>query len=435
MPEVLRQFLFQLTLIFANAIFACAEIAVISVSEPKLQKLSEDGDKRATRLLNLTQQPARFLSTIQIGITLAGFLASAFAAGNFAGRLVDLLTKIGVTFLPRSTMETIAVVVVTVILSYFTLILGELVPKRIAMKKPEQLALAMSWLIVALAKLFSPVVSFLTVSTNFVLRLMGIDPHGEDEEITEEEIRMLLDTGIEAGTILHEENEMIKNIFEFNDKIAEDVMTHRTEVSVLWIDETLEDWEKTITETRHTRYPVCNENTDDVVGVLNIKDFYRVKHLGFEAVKKEAINSAFFVPETIKTDVLFRDMQKSRKHFAVVLDEYGGMSGIVTISDLIEEIVGDIDDGDKEEIIENIEPMDSQTWKIRGITPLEEVVETLDVKLPLEDYETFGGLIFGLLNYIPDDGATPEVESFGLNIKVKEIKDHRVEYAIVCKTE
>jgi len=438
MPEgdpLLWQISFQIILIMVNAVFACAEIAVISMKDSKIQNLSATGDKRAVRLAKLTEQPARFLSTIQVGITFAGFLGSAFAADNFSDKLVNFITSIGVKIDP-ATLDSISVIIITLILSYFTLVFGELVPKRIAMRKAEQLALAMSGLIYYVSKVFAPLVSFLTFSTNTILKLIGIDPHANEEEVTEEEIRMMLDTGSENGTIKLEEIEMIKNIFEFNDKVAEDVMTHRIEVSILWMDETLEQWEKTLFESKHSRYPVCNEDTDDIVGVLNIKDYYRLKDKNLDVLKEEAIRPACFVPETIKTDVLFRNMQKKRNHFAVVLDEYGGMSGIVTISDLIEEIVGEFDDGDvDEEQIPNIERIDSETWKIRGGVFLDEVSEKLDVNLPTDEYDTFGGFIFGVLNSIPEDGSKPSLEAYGLNIKVEKIKDHRVEVAIVCKLD
>lgn len=429
------QILFQIVLILINAIFACAEIAIISMNDAKIQKLSTAGDKRALKLARLTSQPARFLSTIQVGITLAGFLGSAFAAGNFSGRLVELFEKANVP-IPSATLDSISVIIITLILSYFTLVFGELVPKRIAMKKAETLALALSGLIYFLSKIFSPIVALLTFSTNGLLRLLGIDPHANEEEVTEEEIRMLLETGSENGTIRLEESEMIKNVFEFNDKIAEDVMTHRIEVSILWMDETLEQWNQTILDSKHSRYPVCDESTDDIVGVLNIKDYYRLKDLGFDAIKEQAILPAYFVPEAIKTDILFKEMKKKRNHFAIVLDEYGGMSGIVTISDLIEEIVGEYDEDDYvENQIPDIEPIDSNTWKIRGSMPLDEVAEALSINLPTEDYETFGGFIFGTLNSIPEDGSKPSLEAYGLNIKVETIKDHRVELAIVCKLQ
>lgn len=430
---IIWQLLFQIVLISINAVFACAEIAIISMNDNKILKLSESGDKRAIKLLKLTENPARFLSTIQVGITFAGFLGSAFAAGNFSHKLVNLLVSTGIS-VPRSTLESFSVIIITVILSYFTLVFGELVPKRIAMGKAEKLALLMARLVYFVSVIFSPVVHFLTFSTNGILKLIGIDPRYNEEQVTEEEIRMMLDAGSQNGTIRFEEKEMIKNVFEFNDTTAEEVMTHRIEVSILWLDETQKQWEQTISESKHSRYPVCNENTDDVVGVLNIKDYYKLKDKGFEAIKSGGILPAYFVPETIKTDVLLRDMQKKRNHFSVVLDEYGGMSGIVTISDLVEEIFGDIDDSDriKQPFIERI---DSQTWKIRGGVSLEQVSETLDINLPTDEYETFGGFVFGSLNTIPEDGSKPTLESYGLNIKVEKIKDHRIELSIVCKLD
>lgn len=428
---LLGQILFQVFLILLNAIFACAEIAVISMNDARIQKLSEAGNKKAMRLAKLTEQPARFLSTIQVGITLAGFLASAFAANSFSDKLVGWLVDLGAT-LPATTLGSISVVVITLVLSYFMLVFGELVPKRIAMKKTETLALGLSGLIYFLSRVFAPVVGLLTLSTNGILRLLGIDPRAHAETVTEEEIRMMLDTGSENGTINAEESKMIKNVFEFNDKAAEDVMTHRTEVAVLWIDEKLEQWEQTIRASKHSRYPVCGEDRDDIVGVLNIKDYYRLKEKGFDAVKQQAVQPGFFVPEAIKTDVLFRSMQKERTHFAIVLDEYGGMSGIVTMSDLLEEIVGEIDEGEQEP--PDMERVDAQTWKIRGSVPLGEVAQTLEVRLPMEEFDTFGGFIFGMLNCIPQDGSSPGFEAYGLSIKVEKIREHRVEWAVVRKS-
>lgn len=265
--SILWSLLLQLLLIAINAIFACAEIAVISMKGNKLAKLAEEGDKRAQRLLSLTEQPARFLATIQVGITLAGFLASAFAAENFSDRLANWLVSMGVN-VPLSTLDKISVVIITLILSYFTLVFGELVPKRVAMKKAEKLALAMSGLVYFISKVFAPLVLLLTASTNRILLLIGIDPRAVDDEITEEEIRMMVDEGSQRGAINQSEKEMIQNVFEFDDKSAEDVMTHRTEVSLLWLDESEEDWERTIIQSRHSYYPVCHETTDNVVGVF-----------------------------------------------------------------------------------------------------------------------------------------------------------------------
>lgn len=431
--SILWNLLLQFILIMVNAIFACAEIAVISMNDSKLAKLSASGDKRAIRLSKLTSQPARFLAVIQVGITFAGFLGSAFAADNFSDRLVRWAVGMGVK-IPEATLDTISVIVITVILSYFTLVLGELVPKRLAMRNAERLALAMSGLIYLISRIFAPLVSLLTLSTNGLLRLLGIDPHAADEQITEEEIRMMVDEGSEKGAINHTEKEMIQNVFEFDDKTAEDVMTHRTEVSLLWMDESDEQWEKTIIDSRHTIYPVCNETTDDIIGVLNAKDYFRLKDKSRENVLKHAVKPAYFVPESVRTDVLFRNMKQSRNHFAIVLDEYGGMNGIITMNDLLEQLVGEFDDQDaysqKPQVL--IERMDSQTWKIIGSAPLKQVSEELGLPLPEEDYDTFGGFVFGILGYIPEDGSTPEVEGYGLVIKVLEIQEHQLEKAIVC---
>lgn len=429
--SVLLPLLLQFILILVNAIFACAEIAVISMNDTKLAKLTSAGDKRAIRLSKLTEQPARFLATIQVGITFAGFLASAFAANNFSGKLAKLMVDMGVK-MPLSTLDTISVITITIILSYFTLVLGELVPKRVAMRKSEQLALAMSGLVTFISRTFAPLVWFLTVSTNGMLRLFGIDPHVVDDDITEEEIRMMVDRGSEKGAINHSEKEMIQNVFEFDDKDAEDVMIHRTEVSILWLDESVEQWENTIVESRHSVYPVCDETTDNVIGILKAKDFFGAKDKTHENIVNNILRPAYFVPETVRTDVLFRNMKKTRNHFAIVLDDYGGMSGIITINDLLEELVGDLEDDDTiPEKPPLIEPIDSHTWKIRGLTPLGIVSERLGVLLPEDDYDTFGGLVFGLLGYIPEDGSTPELEGFGLTVKVIEINDHQLERAVV----
>jgi len=429
--SILGKLLLQLFLIILNALFAAAEIAVISMNDAKMAKLATEGDKRAIRLAKLTDQPARFLATIQVGITLAGFLGSAFAADNFSDRIVDWLTNIGVK-IPTATLDTISVIVITLILSYFTLVLGELVPKRIAMKNAEKLALGMSGLVYFISKIFAPLVSFLTSSTNGMLRLLGIDPTSVDEQITEEEIRMMVDEGSKKGAINHSEKEMIQNVFEFDNKTAEEVMTHRTEVSLLWLEESDEQWEKTIIESRHTNYPICDETTDDIVGVLNTKDYFRLKDKSRENVMKHAVRSPYFVPETVRADVLFRNMKQRRNHFAIVLDEYGGMSGIITIKDLLEQIVGDFDDETPpEEPKLLIERVDSHTWKINGLTSLKSVSESLNISLPDDEYETFSGFVFGILGYIPEDGSTPEVEGYGLNIKVLQIKEHQLEKAIV----
>lgn len=429
--SIVFMLLLQAALIALNAVFACAEIAVISMNDAKLAKMAEQGDKRAVRLARLTSQPARFLATIQVAITLSGFLGSAFAAENFSDGLVSWLLGIGVP-IPAATLDAIAVVVITLVLSYFTLIFGELVPKRVAMRKAEALALGMSAFISGIAKLFAPIVWLLTASTNGVLRLLGIDPNAEDDAVSEEEIRMMVDVGSEKGTIDHAEKEFIQNVFEFDDLTAGDIATHRTEISLLWLEEDMAAWQSTIHNSRHTLYPVCGESVDDIAGVLNAKDYFRITDKSRENVLEKAVKPAYFVPESVKADVLFRNMKHAHHQMAVVLDEYGGMVGIVTINDLVEQLVGDLGDDAAAEPEALIEKIDSKTWKIHGDATLAEVSRALDIALSGQEYDTFNGLVLDALAAIPPDGTTAEVETQGLSIKVTQIRDHQVATAVVC---
>ncbi|MDR2418885.1 MAG: hemolysin family protein [Treponema sp.] len=428
---LLWQLLLQLILIMVNAVFACAEIALLSVNVTKLEKLSTNGDRRAKRLLGLTREPAKFLATIQVGITLSGFLGSAFAADNFSEKLVDALVARGVK-VPIATLDTISVVLITFILSFFTLVLGELVPKRIAMKKAEDLAFAMSGLVALISRVFAPVVWLLTQSTNTLLRLIHINPEAEEDEITEEGIRMLVDAGSEKGAIKEQEQEIIHKVFEFNNKIAGEVMTHRLDVILLWLRDDDETWEKIIIENRHSYYPICADSCDEITGILSVKDYLYLKDRSRETVLRQAVRSAQFVPRSVRTDVLFNNMKKKRNHFAVVLDEYGGMSGIVTMSDLLEELVGDLEDDSsvppERPLIERIE---SRLWRVSGAAPLEKLAAAVSLPLPVDEYDTVAGFVFSLLGQIPDDGQTPILEDWGLRIEVLAIRDHRLETALV----
>ena len=435
MDELFWQLLLQLFLIILNAIFACAEIAVLSVKDTKLARLASQGNKKAVRLARLTSEPAKFLATIQVAITLSGFLGSAFAADNFSERLTTWLISLGIG-IPASTLDSISVILITLILSYFTLVLGELVPKRIAMKKAESIALGISGLISFISTFFSPIVWLLTKSTNGILRLLGIDPNADEDDLSEEEILMMVDAGRDKGVIDIDERDFIKKIFEFDDMTVGEVSTHRTDVAVLWADETPESWDKTILDTRHSNYPFCDETVDNVVGVLNVRDYLLLDDKSKENVIMNAVKPAYFVPESIFADALFKQMKASRNHFAIVLDEYGGMLGVITMNDLLELLVGDIDDGeDNENEGADVEMLDSGTWRIRGTASLDEVAEKLNIELPLEEYETFGGYVFGSYGSIPDDGQTFELETDLLHIKVTEIKAHRVEKSIVCLIE
>lgn len=437
MKSVIWQIVIQIILIALNAIFASAEIAVISFNDAKLSRMAAEGNKKAMRLAELTKQPAKFLATIQVAITLAGFLGSAFAADNFSGLISSALINCGVP-IPESTLNTISVILITLILSYFTLIFGELVPKRVAMKNAESLALGISSLVSFISKIFAPIVWLLTLSTNFILRLLNIDPDSDDEEVTEEEIRMMVDAGSEKGAIDEDEKEMIQNVFEFDDLTADEIATHRTEVCLLWMDESPREWEKTIHDSRHSIYPVCEESVDKIVGILNAKDYFRLDDKSRENILKNAVKPAYFVPESIKADVLFKNMKTSGNNFALVIDEYGGMSGIVTMNDLVQQLVGDFNIENSSDTEAEIERIDSKTWKIKGSAPIDDVTEQLKVKLSdeeNEDYDTFGGFVFDAYGSVPDDGENFEIDVDNLRIKTLEIKDHRLIKALVCLTE
>ena len=427
----------QLVLIALNAIFACAELAVLSINETKLERMADQGDKRAKRLFKLTREPAKFLATIQVAITLSGFLGSAFAADGFSEPLVDWLLSLGVN-IPRATLDSIAVVAITLILSYFTLVFGELVPKRIAMKRAEAFGLSISGLINGISIAFRPIVWFLSVSTNAILRLLGIDPDEVDEQVNEEEILMMVDAGSEKGAIDEQEKEFIQNVFAFDDLTAEEIAVHRTEVTILWMEDSVDEWDKTIHDSRHTLYPVCQDITDNVIGILNAKDYFRLKEKNRENIMKNAVKAPFFVPETIKADVLFRKMKKTQNIMAIVLDEHGGMEGIITLNDLIEQLVGDLGEDTAEEAAAepHVEQMDENTWAIIGNVELYDIEQALGVDIGMEEVNTFTGLVFGELDMVPDDGAVDiELDFKELHIHITRVEDHKISYAIVNKLE
>ncbi len=402
--KIFWQLLLQLVLIGLNAFFACAEIAVLSVNEARLAQLEEQGNKKARRLAKLTKDPARFLATIQVAITLAGFFGSAFAADNFAGPLTDALWHTG-SPLSREALHTISLVVVTLILSFFTLVLGELVPKRVAMKKAEALSLSMAGIIGTLSVLFRPIVWLLSVSTNGVLRLFGIDPNAADDTVYEEDIKDLADQGSRKGEIDSDEREIIHNLFAFDDISVSEIATHRTDMVVLDTADSDADWQKTIAESRHGFYPVCDESRDKIVGILSARDYLILADRSRENVMASAVRPVFFVPEGVRADVLFRRMKQAKEHFAVVLDEYGGVFGIVTMTDLLAQIVGDFDDESGEAEAPEIVQLAEDTWKIRGDAALDTVAETLKLELPTDEYDTFGGYIMGLHASVPADGT------------------------------
>lgn len=424
------QLLLQLILIALNAVFACAEIATISMNDTKLEKMAASGNKKAVTLKKLTSQPARFLATIQVAITLSGFIGAAFASDNFADRLMILIQKTGIS-VSESVLRPVCVVIITLLLSYLTLVFGELVPKRVGMKYAESLALNMAKMIRIVQTVFAPLVWLLNISTNAVLRLFGIDPNKEDDAVTEEEILMMTDAGAEKGTIDVTENRIIKNVFAFDDLTAGQICTHRTDVTVLWEEDDLAVWRETLAQEPHSFYPVCGERIDTIKGVLSARDYFRTDNSSREAVYKDAVHAPFFVPESMKADKLFELMRKrGASHFAVILDEYGGMSGILTMTDLLEEIVGDFDGAEDEPALMKLS---DDTWTVPGLTPLTDVCEALNITLPSDEYDTFGGYVISKLGSIPDDNSKTEFDSDGLHIELQQVSNHRIELCKVVK--
>ena len=422
LAKILLQLLLQLVLIALNAIFACAEIAVIETKGTKLDRLADDGNKRAKKLRRLTENPASFLATIQVAITLAGFLGSAFAADGFSYYIVEAFRKNldPATFLRfEGLIDTVSVIVITILLSYVTLVLGELVPKRLAMKNSEKIALALTPTISFVAFFFKPLVWLLTVSTNGVLRLCGVNPNEEDSDVSEEDIRMMADAGSEQGIIDEEENEMIQNVFNFDDIEVGAVATHRTEIAILWEEDGDDAWETLITEEIHPYYPICSEDIDHVTGILNAEIYLRLRDKSRENVLKNAVTRPLFVADVMKTNALFRQMKEEHVGMAVVVDEYGGTHGVVTITDLIEQIVGDLDE---EETEKDIVP-DGEGFCVAGQAERESFEDHLDIETE-SDSTTVGGWVMEHLEKIPEVGD--EFEADGVHVRVTKADDKRV---------
>lgn len=424
MDPLIWQLILQLLLILINAFFASTEIAVVSLNASKLRADAEEGDKRAAKLLRLLEAPTAFLSTIQIAITLAGLLGSAFAATNFSERLTNwLVLDRGFTALPAETLNTLIVILITLVLGYFTLVLGELVPKRIAMQKPMQIARVAAPVVSVLSVLMRPVIWFLSISVTAVLRLFGLKNQAKSDIVTEEDIRMMLDESEEEGLIESAEGEMIDNIFEFNNIQIYDVMTHRVDVESIDVEDSREEITELIRSTGFSRFPVYEEDQDNIIGVLYVKDFF----LNQDTPLRDLLKEPIFVPDSMICDDLFRKLQKEHTHFAIVTDEYGSFLGIITMEDLIEEIVGNIYD-EYDEKKDYIIPNPDGSWTISGRAELKDVEKALDIELPeREEFNTLSGLILNETEEIPKGGDQFEVMVDGLRIEVLKVVDRRIE--------
>jgi len=423
--QILGRLSLLFLLILVNAFFAMSEIAVISLNENKVERMATGGSRKARRIRSLMKNAGRFLSMIQIGVTLAGFLASAATAQSFGTPVELLLLKI----LPER-MEGLAAPVVTVLLTlaiaYASLVLGELVPKRLALKYPEKIALGMSGFLSGCAAIFRPLVWIVSASANGVLRLLGIDPDAAEAPVTEEEIRMLVDAGGDSGVIEETQQEMIHNIFELDDLDAGDIMTHRTDIIGVEADEPLENAVQAAMREGCSRLPVYEDDLDKIIGVIYIKDLlpYVGKELPGQS-PREVMREAHYVPESKRCGALLKEMTASRTQIAVVVDEYGGTAGLVTLEDVLEAIVGSIqDEYDDEE--EDISKIDESTFLLEGTTAVEEIEALTHVPLPEGDYDTIAGFVIRELGYLPREGDHPEVEYKGLKFTVEEVEDRRV---------
>ncbi len=419
--------LIQVVLIIINAFFASAEIAVISLNENKIQKEAQKGDKKAKLMLQMVSEPSAFLSTIQIAITLSGFLGSAFAADNFSEKIVHFFVHtLHFTYLSPSTMHLISVLLITFILSYFTLVFGEIVPKRIAMKKPEMVARFVCVPVHFISKIFKPLIFVLSGSVSLVLKIFHM-PSNDASEVTEDEIRMMIDLGEEKGVVMTDEKRMLQNVFEFNNTSAFEVMTHRTDVTLLQVSYSKEKVLQVIKESGYSRFPVYNTSTDDIVGTVNTKDVLLLMGENKPFSLQALLRPAYFAPQTVRTDILFQEMKRRKNHLAIIVDEYGGMSGIVSLEDLLEEIVGDIEDEYDELEDMEIKKIDDHMYLIKGKTHLSSIEKNLGITFSdKKEAETLSGIIYAHITSIKKNVCPPPFSIDHYLIEVVKMEEHRI---------
>ena len=430
---LLLQLLFLGFLILLNAFFASSEVALISLKPATVRRLGTEGGRRGRRLADLVGNSGRFLATVQVGVTFAGFMASAFAADTFSEPVTGWLYGLGFQFLSKKILGGVIMVAITILLSYISLVFGELVPKQLGLRYAEAVALNVAGPIDFIARVTAPFVWFLNASVNFVLRLFGVTP-GNSQEVTEEEIRMMVDIGEENGAIESDEKRMIENVFEFNNTTAAEVMTHRTEMVALDIEAPPEEVEKVLMSCGFSRVPVYREDIDEIIGFLHFREYLSAKVQGNSAPDiRKLLKPVYLAPETMRANILFRNMQSKKFGMAIILDEFGGTSGLVTIEDLLEEIVGSLYDEYDEADIE-IEQLGEGEWRIDGSMRLDEISRRLDLALPEEEYDTIVGLVFGMLYEVPTVGATVELPVSGISIRVESVEERRVDKVILQYT-
>lgn len=417
-------------LIFLNAYFAATEIAFISLNDAKIERLAKKGNKKAKQIIKMLKNPSKFLATIQIGITLAGFLSSAFASDAFVDILAPMLSKL-IPVISQDIWRSISIIIITIILSFFTLVLGELVPKRLAMKYYEKISFATIGVIKLISVITAPFVKLLTFSTNIVSKMFGVTEN-EESIVTEEEIKMMIDEGEEKGTIEEAEKEMINNVFEFNDITAVEIMTHRRDMFAIDINEDIRKSLDKIDEYKYSRIPVYDETVDEIKGILNVKDILKVLN-GNKPIKlKSLIREAYFVPESKPIDEIFNELKKNKKQMAIVVDEYGGTSGLLTMEDILEELVGNIFD-EYDEVENEFEKIDDNTFLISGSVTLYELKKILDIEIPEGDYDTLSGYLLEELGRLPEEGEDAIVETKDVTYKIEEYEEKRIMWVKACK--
>lgn len=427
---MISQIIVLIILIGLNAYFAATEIAFITLNDAKVEKQAKEGNKKAKQILKMLKSPSKFLATIQIGITLAGFLSSAFASNTFADMLAPVLNKL-IPALSIETWNAIAIIIITIILSFFTLVFGELVPKRLAMKYYEKISYATIGIIRVISIITAPFVKLLTFSTNIVSKIFGVSEN-EEEIVTEEEIKLMVDEGEEKGTIEEEEREMINNVFEFNDTIASEIMTHRTDIFAVDVTADILEELNELDEYKYSRIPVYEETIDNIIGVLYVKDLLKAFATKKQVKIKSLIRDAYFVPESKPINEIFKDLQINQKHMAIVIDEYGGTAGLITMEDILEELVGNIFDEYDEER-NDYEKIDENTYLINGSVSLHELGKILDVDIPEGDYETLSGYLLELLGKLPEDESDTIIETDDVTYKIEEYEDKRIMWVKACK--
>ena len=425
------QIIILIILIALNAFFAASEIAFISLNDAKVEKQAKEGNKKAKQIEKMLKTPSKFLATIQIGITLAGFLSSAFASDAFADKLAPLLNNA----IPAISLEVwrgISIVLITIILSFFTLVFGELVPKRLAMKNYEKISFATIGIIRGISIVTAPFVKLLTVVTNGISKLFGVS-ETDEETVTEEEIKMMIDQGEESGTIEEEEKELINNVFEFNDITVSEIMTHRKDIFAVDINISIDELMQEIAKVdyKNSRIPVYDETIDEIKGILYLKDILKNIHKKTFKVKN-IMKEAYFVPQNKLINELFKELQKNKKHIAIILDEYGGTAGLITMEDILEELVGDIYD-EYDDIEEEYEKIDENTYILSGSMTIYDVNKLLNSKIPEGDYDTISGFLQEKMGRIPEDEENPVIETEQVTYKIEEYEDKRIIKVKACK--